>query len=333
MNTNDIYDQFYQLLESNEKLKITKELFTLLENYAHARLHDLVGIDIPIHFYFKEDILVEEDNINWYAPIRFNPITNEICKEKWDIYTNAFYSSKGIFIDFPISNSYHKREITGYLKIRNLISYAFTVEHELQHVKQYNNLSQGAITYDNLKLSKNDLIIKYLSQKEDKTSKYFYANTHNDLFLEIDANTQAKKYVSEQISKRSLGNLRADDRYNINDILKRKIEEAFSGRRTATYTIDMVFGPNDSNKKIDLDVHPEKIIDLLTDSLIRQNPAIYLHNYPVLKSIYNFDGTKKTYHEINEEIQKKPYLKYYYDKIIEEDAFLKIHNIFDFLNF
>ena len=77
MDTQKIYDDFYQLLQNGDDLIINNELFILLQNYIQARLHDFVGLNIPIHFYFREDHYNESE--------RKNPLTGEICTEKWAV--------------------------------------------------------------------------------------------------------------------------------------------------------------------------------------------------------------------------------------------------------
>ena len=128
MNTKKAYDDFYQLLQNGDEIKISYKLFDILENYAKARLKDLVGIDIPLHIYFQEEMLIEKEDIkDYYVPYRVNPYTNEICREEWNMGTRAFYNEKGVFVDFSVTDNYHRRELKGYTKISHLIDFALNM--------------------------------------------------------------------------------------------------------------------------------------------------------------------------------------------------------------
>lgn len=330
MNTQKIYDDFYALLENGEEIVVNRELFIKLQNYIQARLHDLVGVNIPIHFYFKDEVKVERNGVTYYVPIRINPITREVCKEPWKGSDRAFYNSKGVFADFSITNNYHNVELKGFNKIDHLIDFAFTVEHELKHVLQFQNIEKGILSYNNFKMIKNIIALSFIQNQEDELSKYFYFNAHNDLFLELDANRQAESFVGEQIRNRGLGNVIAENNgnriYNVENILNGRIKEAHVGRGDVTYIINMIFGFNNSMKQVKVCDNPEKIVELLVDGLIRQNPKGYLNRYPILKYLYNSDGTKKTYYEIMNTDNIDNELSFY-NQIIEEDTLLKIQKL------
>lgn len=331
MNTQKAYDDFYRLFANGEEIVVNQELFIILQNYAQARLHDLVGVNIPIHLYFKDEVKVEKNGAIFYAPVRINPITKEVCKESWKGSDRAFYNNKGVFADFSVTNNFHNVELKGFNKIDHLIDFAFTIEHELQHVLQFQNVANGVLSYDNFKMVKNIIALSFIQSQEDELSRYFYFNAHNNLFLELDANRQAEAFVGGQIKNRGLGNVIAetsgDRKYNIDNILNGRIKEAHVGRGDVSYIVNMMFGFDNSSKQVKLCDNPEKIVDILIDGLIRQKPNVYFKMYPLLQNIYNSDGTKKTYYEMMSSINSNDRLSSLYNRVIEEDALLKIQKL------
>ena len=331
MDTQKAYDDFYQLLQNGDEMPINLRLYDILENYAKARLYDLVGIDVPMHVYFQEEYHKKTDTSESWCPIRINPYTGEICREKWDYGTRAFYNERGVFVDFSVVDNQHKKQLKGYTKIDHLIDFAFTLEHELQHVLQFYNINTRVITYDNYKVIKNVIALAHIQNQDDDYSKYFYINAHNDLFLELDANNQAESFVGSQIRLRGLSQIIVDSfgekKYDINSILKKRIDEAHISRGDVDYVIEMLFGFNDSKKHIKLTDNPEKIIDLLVDGLVRQNPSGYLKKYPLLNDIYNPDGTRKSYYEMTEASKQNPQLEPFYRDVVSNSPLLRIQKL------
>lgn len=325
MDTKRAYDDFYRLLENVDAMDVDTKLFLILQNYAKARLHDLVGEDIPVHLYYKEQHKIKKGNTTNIYSERFNPITGEICEKNWPHSTRAFHIvGEGIYVDFGDRN--FKKQLKGYSKIYNLINFAFTVEHEAQHAKQYSNLSKGAASYNNLRYANNRIVLSFVKNQTDLLSQVFYLNAHNNLFLELDANEQAKSFVGQQIKRRGLSNLTVDN-HSINFILEKRIESAHSGPHHVSYDLNMNFGLNNASSIVELRDNPEKIVGLLVDGLVRNNPNFYLSQYPILKHKYNSDGTKKTYFELKNVAAKKPELLPFYNQIIEDDNLLKIQKI------
>lgn len=332
MDTKKAYDDFFQLLQEDKEQIPTLRLFDILTNYAKARLYDLIGKEIPLNIYFQEEYLHKEENASFWVPIRVNPYTNEICREKWNMSTRAFYNpEKGIFVDYSVTNNRHQRKLSGFEKVSHLIDFAFTLEHELQHVFQFENLYSNAITYDNYRMTKNVIALSYIQNQEDTLSKNFYHNAHNNLFLELDANRQAEAFLKQQIRDRGIGSKFVesfgDRKYDIDAILEKRAKEAHFGPKTVSYNLDMLFGFNNSAEKTSIDDNPEKIVDIVVDGEVRKNPAGYLKTYPILKLVYNPNGTKKTYFEIMLECKKNPKLTEIYSQIIERDPLLKIQKI------
>ena len=89
----------------------------------------------------------------------------------------------------------------------------------------------------------------------------------------------------------------------------------------------MLFGVNSLEEVQEITDHPEKIINLMVDGLVRQYPEFYLKEYPVLEHQYNPDGTKKSYYELKTIADEKTELMEFYNQMINEDPLLKIQKI------
>ena len=332
MDTKKAYDKFYNLLLTKGELKIDNDLFNILKQYIDARLIDL-GVNIPINFFFRGERLIQKENSSFYSIFRFNPITGEICKEKWKYGTRAFTNSKGIFIDFNIMNNLHQKKLDGYFMVKQLIDFAFTLEHELRHVVQFDNLERGITTYDNIQISKDLIVISYTQNQQDTLNRCFYQNAHNNMFLELDANEHATNFITSQIKSRKISQEKVQTfknrEYTISDILNDRIKESHFGLDKVDYMLNMIFGFDDSSHSLKLELHPQKIIDLLVDSLVRKKPIEYLNEFSVLRRVYNDDGTKKTYYEIKKCIELEPELYNFYQQIIDNDNLLKLQQMED----
>lgn len=332
-------DDFFKLLETDDELTPTVELFQILENYAKARAKAFVGLDLPIHFYFKRDFKVSRDNGYFYAYERYNPITNEVCNVRWNGMTRAFSTPNGdVYIDFNTMNNMHQEKIDGYFKADHLIDFAFTLEHELRHVKQfverYKSEKYDTPTLDSLRTAKDMLTIQYVGNSKDELTSYFYINGHNRFYIEMDANKHADDFMSMQFILRHLAMRQIDTpgiskTYILRDILNKRISDAhLSMDRDTKMHLKMMFGLKESTE-VTLETDPEKIIDLLVDELIRGDPKTYLTQYPMLKYIYNDDGSKKTFQEIKTIVSQSPDKEGFYSDVVSRDALLSIQKIED----
>ena len=328
MDTNKIYDEFYELLKSPDEIPADNRLFTILENYAKARMHDLIGTDEPLHFYYKKESQYSVKNTVIIKKDRVNPLTGESCKRKWDRDLRAFHCEEGIYADFDITN-----KLEGYTKCFNLIDFAFTIEHELKHSKQLHDLSSGVVSYDNYRMAKDVILIEYDTEKNPDSIPVFYKNGHDYFFLEMDANNQARKFVGDQITKRGLGKIKicsfGDKTYDVDSIFQKREFESHTNAPKTHYTLDMIFGPDNQSYMTLLHDNPEKITNLIIDNLLKQNPEKYIKKQPILAMVYNEDGTKKTYQEIEEIINyyHSKQMIDFYEQVIENDPLLKIQKI------
>lgn len=326
MDTSKVYDDFYKLLENNDTVPTDDNLFILLQQYITARMIDLVGTRGPIHFFYQEHIPPKKPN-ELYTLIRQNPLTNEICKKKWPFNVRAICAETGVFIDFEANNNRYEREISGDEKIIRLIDFAHNVDHEIQHIVQKRALKKKGSTYDNLLASQEFTTLQSLNGEYPP----FYLRAHDNMFIEKDANYQAEKHLRKELSKRNLlsrvvstygGSIR-----DIESILDSLIAEGHTSRSIVSHNHDMYFGISKSLRRIKVTAPAEEIIILITDSAVRLNPNYYLSNFPALKEKYNLDGTKKTYHEIQKELEQNPTNYIFYHQFIKDDPLLRIEQI------
>ncbi len=326
MNLSKIYDDFYRLLENNDPLSLDEHLFVLLQQYIIARLYDLVGNTVPTHFYYQERTVPKKTN-ELIGIYRHNPITNEICQKNWPYDVRAFYDQKSLYIDFDVFNNHNKRELSGYEKISHLIDFAFTVDHEIKHIIQTRALKEKGSTYDNLLSSQDFVTLLFLNENHPE----FYKNAHDNMFIEKDANYQAITFLRQQLTKRNLLSrivtTHGDKIYDINSILDTRIDIENSSPHTISHNHDMYFGISKSLRRIKTTAPAEELIILITDSAIRTNPNYYFSSFPVLKEKYNLNGTKKTYYEIQKELENNPNNYIFYHQFIKDDPLLRIEQI------
>ncbi len=306
MQTNNqrIYDEFFNMLASNEPL-LGNSVFYILERYIEVRRQDL-GIEKAVHLFLRTEEMVRSGNGTSYrSRLRYNPKTNEPCKKEWNWTTNAFTCDEGVFIDFEVTNNHQKPELKGYEKVSHLIDFAYTLDHELQHLRQFDKLARSELSYENLQMAKDLLALSFM-ESQPETQQYFYSNTHDELFLERDANNQAKNFLAEQISSRNIGNIvvesQNDKTYDINFILNDREQSTKQRDIDYHYNLEGISTIDGSSYTQQINAKPEKIFSVVTDYLVRSNPN-YLKQYPILSLEYNADGSKKTYSEIRQIMQ------------------------------
>ena len=332
-------EDFYKLLENDNDLTPTVELFKIIENYAKSRVKEETGMDYPIHVFFKEDVKIERNNGYFYAYRRYNPITKKICEREWNGGTRAFMDERGeVYISFDTMDNYHKPVINSYNKASHLIDFAFTLEHELTHVKQKQEelraTKTGAPTFEAIRMAKDSIAIEYSYEGRNESARYFYVNGHNRFHIELEANKNAEAIVRRFLLHKGLMTRKVSvpgstKEFTINDILGKRIDEAKLGtERNTELLLSQLFGVN-GKKDLKLVDDPEKIIDLLIDELVRENPQRYLTPHPVLRHIYNNDGSRKTFQEIKEIVSEHPEREEFYTHVVVNDALLSIQRIED----
>lgn len=303
-NNQKVYDEFFNMLASNEPL-LGDSVFYILERYIEARRQDL-GIEKAVHLFLRAEEMVQRGNGTSYrSRLRYNPKTNEPCKKEWNWSTNAFTCDEGVFIDFEITNNLQKPELKGYEKASHLIDFAYTLDHELQHLRQFDKLAKSEFSYENLQMAKDLLALSFM-ESQPETQHYFYSNTHDELFLERDANNQAKNFLAEQISSRNIGNIvvesQNDKKYDISFILNDREQSTKQKDIDYHYNLEGISTIDGSSYTQQINAKPEKIFSVVTDYLVRSN-SNYLKQYPILSLEYNADGSKKTYSEIRQIMQ------------------------------
>ena len=81
MQTNNqrIYDEFFNMLASNEPL-LGNSVFYILERYIEVRRQDL-GIEKTVHLFLRTEEMVRSGNGTSYrSRLRYNPKTNNIAE-------------------------------------------------------------------------------------------------------------------------------------------------------------------------------------------------------------------------------------------------------------
>ncbi len=330
---------FFNLLRTDEEVKPTIELFHILENYANARAMEIFGQVNPIHVFFKQCVKIEKPNGYVYSYIRYNPETKEPCNRDWPGLVRAFSTEDGeVYVDLDIEDNNHRLGISKYTKIDHLIDFAFTLEHELTHIKQFEEEKkaekEGKPTYDAVKTARDLIAIYFSKNTPSKNGQVFYMNGHNRFHIEMDANKHAEEYLRKQLLLRGLMSRKVEapgsqKEHFMFDIFNRRVKEGQTSiNRDERLFFTTLFG-FDEKHLVDLTADPEKIIKLLVDASISLYPKDYLNSYPILRYIYNPNGTRKTYQEIKQAIADNPDLVEFYDDVIADDALLSIQRIED----
>ena len=327
MDTKKAYDELFNLLLYQGVLDVNEEICNIFINYINARLYDLGIEKTKVHFFLREERMEQTANGSFSYFYRYNPFTNEPCKETWNHGTRAFNRDGEIFIDFSITDNYYRKNLSDYNLVSHLIDFIFTLEHELRHTIQKNKYVAKVVDYDNFRYERDLLVLNFTARQDDIQNRYFYTNAHNNMFLEIDANNQASKFVGDQIRKRGIGPVLiyqyGDRKYTIEDVFRKREEEAYLKKEKLDYDFSMLFGMGKYREEVKVDIDPQKIIDILSDEIISANPRT-LWDYPTIAYVYNKDGKKKTYWELKKLMQEHPELTSFINEVIENDTFIKI---------
>ena len=192
-------------------------------------------------------------------------------------YLTVFYNSKKFVPAFigeaPVNyNGYENREMIFLNTIGNasfsLADYTKTVFHESRHVTQESD-SKEAKTRKAIEMAQSSLFIKYLPEKgESYTCNYKYSS------IELDAEQLGHYNASLFFYMRK--------RKELEERVRKNKEDKYDKRYYYAFMLD-------SNKK---PVSVDKFIVENFDQIMRDHPE-EMDNYPVLRELYNRDGTRK----------------------------------------
>ncbi|MBR3353202.1 hypothetical protein IKG49_01255 [Candidatus Saccharibacteria bacterium] len=287
------------------------EEYNELVQYAQKR-GERHGIKTPINIYLRYESWGKiNDHSSGIFYDRYDPQTgNHYRGKEWGFGTRAYHSPKnGTFIDFtatPRGEEQKPREkqetvLGGYEKVDEIINFAYTVEHELQHDVQQQRLDSGEISYDALRTARDNVVLACLPMI--KNGNYFYVNAHDDFFIEREANDSADDFLSKVLpvggthyeSKFIDKNDPQKRLYKVGDILEQRAKEGRIGvGRGYTLTVD------ETTLKIKRKTYSgkaEEIISDLCDDLVRAYPG-FLAKYPVLLLEYDSNGNRRKREDI-----------------------------------
>lgn len=159
-----------------------------------------------------------------------------------------------------------------------------TILHEIQHHRQYIMSTREVSSKEALQFGKDYAVNRILG-------KQYYQSNYSEFGLENDANEVAERKEIESIGY--------DKQKNI-DMLKHKIIKS-----TAQYEVKNIKGSNGQIYDIKKQDR-EELVDKVLDREICINKNIELLNkYPILKKVYNMDGTKKGTKQLIEEMKSE----------------------------
>ncbi len=304
--------QVIRNLLGKEELNPIEEYDELVQ-YAQKR-RERYEVNNPINVYLRFESMKRLDaNSSGLVCNRYNPQTGEYYREKrWRHHARAYHSSgEGTFIDIKATPNKEARKpreeqenvLRGYERVSEIINFAYTVEHELQHDVQQQRLNSGEISYSALRTARDHVVLHCLPRI--KNGNYFYINAHNDFFVEEEANDSADDFLSKVLPTDSNlydfkfldpDGLRGQP-YRVGDVLESRAMEGRLGvGKEHTLIVD------ETTLRIEKRTYngkAEEIISDLCDDLIQAYPE-FLTTYPVLLLEYGPDGT----HRKREDIEK-----------------------------
>lgn len=290
--------------------------FGELVQYAQKR-GERHGINKPINVFLRRESwgkINEHSSGIFYD--RYNPQTGDHYRGKeWGFDTRAYHSPKnGTFIDFaatPNGEATKPREkqetvFSGYEKVYEVINFAYTVEHELQHDVQQQRLDSGEISYGALRTARDHVVLGCLPMI--KNGNYFYSNAHDDFFIEEEANDSADEFLSKVLP---IGGTHYESEFidkkdpkkrphKVGDVLERRAREGRIGvGKEYTLVVD------ETTLNIEQKTYSgkaEEIISDLCDDLVRAYPG-FLIKYPVLLLEYDSSGARRKKEELEADME------------------------------
>ena len=293
----------------------SRHSFPKLQRYFELRAKRL-GAEKPVKLYLawskkrrteKGDYLI--------TTTRFNPMTGEMLKGgRWNYATRAFHSEDGTYIQFPLSSSREEEKplaersdlITGYEKTYDIIDFAYTCEHELQHDIQCQRVEGGEMTYEALRMAREYVFLSILSYSQEALHLYYRA--HNEFFIEKDANERADDFLYEIIPPggtfgKKVCNPNERWRYTIADVLEVRRRQGMADDEEK----ERVLSLEKTSLKIPPKTYSGKIEDIVSDvcdDLVAAYPEFYIGRYPVLLLEYNPDGSRRKREDIEGDMAK-----------------------------
>lgn len=301
---------FNDLLKS-EAINPIKDYAKLTE-FANLRAKAL-GANIPINIFLR----VEFWQDNRRRQLRMNPETREPFSGYWCWSDRAFHvPGEGTYLDFPAQSDaegtkpleqQNKTGLSGYEAADALIDFAYTCEHELRHDLQNQRLAQKEVSYNTLRLAKDDILLTTIHNFSGDSAEYFYHNAHDQFFLEADANSAADSLFDKLLpidgtlaNKIANPNDPPEFQHTIYSILEKRQKQYVSKDKD----FSLALGQN----KIGM---PEKtyhgtaeeIVSEYCDDIVRLYPSL-IKEYPALSLEYNDDGTPKSLDDIENVIHQ-----------------------------
>lgn len=306
-----LIDEIITKLESNQKLEnVELKFLNTYMNYYYLKILDeytnlFPDYDKflkPIHQKIVQYYITHINDINYESTVFLQFFfLNEMNKEfkinaKIEIGTHNKY-----FDNEPNVQAYHTRttiagrstplivynpksieEIANNKNIFELLNYGF---HELRHEFQQMQIeSENLENPQALIWAKEELVRKYI------LGDIFYETNYLDIFLERDARDYAKQRTIETAKKFNIGEI------NLSNTIA----------SDSPYDASINFlDPRNNEQKLAI-----YLIDDTSTNYIKEHPNV-LNMYPVLKNLYNTDGTKKSLTQIEQEIEieKKKQIK------------------------
>lgn len=207
----DIFLEIIRLLKSDENIDLLN-FGPLFVKYVEARKKEL-NIIKPFKLYFSKAVMVKQVSGSGRVFKTFDALTG---KE-----VNIGISARGggnnekeMFSSVDISGKYNSQtgkyeEYLSPLETRKtIIKLLFTIEHELRHEKQREELKNVPVTGQQIKLSKSMAFFDFwklaavygcakpIVDGKEVDPEYMYVNTHEHLFIEQDAHAYAYEVLS-----------------------------------------------------------------------------------------------------------------------------------------
>ena len=257
--------ELYPYPRYDEKLK---EIYQKASNYYLKNLNKNTKGSITFLWYYQMTLMSKENNMKPRLTVGHKRFETEP-------EVRAFYTEEKTGIGYYPALYFNPRCVDSCLQAKeNIIQLLVTSFHELEHACQTEMI-------DSEKLD-NPQVLIWAKEKLVRSSvlgNAYYNLNYSNIFYERDA-----RYYSHVRANKMLDGTGyiitgfEDDAYNLD------VQQKLDADSAQVLAIDL--------------------LDTLTSKAISENPEL-LNYFPVLKNIYNLDGTKKTLPQIESELRAR----------------------------
>ena len=289
--------------------------FGEIQEYVRTRSESL-GVEKPVKLFLRYEYFEKTPTGTARQKLRFDPEKKQIYQDgNWGWSTRAYHSDKeGTFLDFSATPNMESEKgvqeqsgiLSGYEQVYEIINFAYTCEHELEHDIQDQRLEKKEISYDALCTARDRVVINHLLPHLPGGMN-FYHNAHDDFYIEDDANKTASEFLYGIISPdsvigRKIANPNDLPQYQrtISDVLFLREKEGQTYHEEYPFSI----GKNEIGlPEKEYRGSAEEIVSDILDDALKVYPD-FIKLYPVLSLEYNKDGSRRSTDDIQADIDK-----------------------------